>query len=112
MALTAAEQLRQILGERIPPGGSDSDTLFSDDEIMDFLTRAGDDQSKAAFAGWLAKAAELSNLVDTAEGPAKDNLSQLHAQALKQVTLYQQLSGGGAGRTHIGVIRRPGLGGL
>lgn len=112
MADPTAEQLasiRSLLGERIPSGGSEADTLFSADEILAFWTLGEENVLKTVYQGWLAKAAELSNLVDTAEGNYSRKFGQLleHAQAM--VKYYGRISGGDPTvRTRVGTINRPG----
>lgn len=92
---TPAEQLRELLGERIPAGGTDADTLFSDDQIDDLLTRNAT-MNEAAHEGWRIKAAELSDLVDTAEGTSKRAMSDLHKHAIAMIESY---AGGAGGAT-------------
>jgi hypothetical protein len=113
VALTAAEELRQMLGEVIPEGGSDQDTLFTDPQIENFLTHGGNNLDLAAYHGWVAKSAALANLVDTQEGSSRRAMSKLHDNAQKQVTFFATLSGvlltnPTRGRTRIGnITRRP-----
>lgn len=109
MATLEEIQLRQLLGESIPPGGAESDTLFTDEEITNMLANSPN-LERAAYEGWRAKAASLSSLVDTTEGNAQRKFGQLLANALDMVKLYQRSSGGPTeGRTRIGRIRRPDL---
>lgn len=93
MALTDAEQLRQLLGETVPAGGSDVDTMFTDEQISDFLTLAEDDVTLAAYHGWLAKAGEYANLVDTQEGSSRRSMSDLHKNAEARVKQFAGLAG-------------------
>lgn len=95
MALTDAERLRQKLGESVPEGGTDADTLFSDAQIADFLATTTT-MEEAAYEGWIAKAAELANLVTVQEGQSKLNMSDLHQAALKQVEAFGVMAGVGA----------------
>lgn len=108
---TDAENLRLLLGERIPNGGDDSDTLFSDAEIDEFLLEADNSLNLAAYSGWVAKAAEFANLTTKSEGNALEQFSDLLKNALKMVELYAGLAGvdisGGARRTRIHQITRP-----
>lgn len=87
MALTDGERLRQLLGESIPVGGGEDDTLFTEATIDDLLERFPDLED-ATREGWKIKAAELANLVTTAEAGAKRELSDLHEQAMKMVNFY------------------------
>lgn len=50
------KRLRRLLDERIPAGGSDTDTRFTDDEIDELLEEACCIYGAAA-AGWTEKAA-------------------------------------------------------
>lgn len=107
MALTDDEKLRQLLGESLPPEGTDVDTLFSDDEITQFLEDSPNIE-RAAYEGWRVKAARLSSLVDTTEGNAQRKFGQLLDNALDMIKVYQRSSGGPTeGRTRIGRISRP-----
>lgn len=49
-------KLRRLLDERIPAGGTDADTRFTDAEIDELLTEASSIEEAAA-AGWRQKAA-------------------------------------------------------
>lgn len=49
-------RLRRLIDERIPSGGTDADTRFTDAEIDDLLTEASSIEEAAA-AGWRQKAA-------------------------------------------------------
>ena len=108
MALTRHDKLRQLLGEMIPVDGSESDTLFADAEIEDLLEEGEGDMDRAAYEGWRAKAAKLSNLVDTTEGNVQRKFSQLLDNAESMVKLYLRSSSGPTeGRTRIGRATRP-----
>lgn len=108
MALTENEKLRQLLGESIEVDETEDDTLFTDEEIQDFLDRANSNLDRAAFDGWRAKAAKLSNLVDTSEGNSQKKFSQLLDGANDMVKMYQRSSTGATeGRSRVGRIRRP-----
>jgi hypothetical protein len=101
------EKLRGLLGERKPPGGSESDTLFTDQQILDLIDEAGGDVEKAAFAGWRYKQAEFANLVNVTEGNSRRDMSDLLDNANSMVKLYGNAMGGNTeGRTRIGRIVR------
>lgn len=107
MALTEVQKLRELLGETIPDGGTDTDTLFTTDEIQDLLD-TNPDLDRAAYEGWRIKAARFANLVDTSEGNTARKFSQLRANAEEMVKLYLRSSSGPTeGRTRIGRIVRP-----
>lgn len=107
MALTDTTRLRDLLGEPIPEGGTEDDTLFTDQRLNDFLDLANGDVERAAFEGWRAKAGQLANLVDVADGNASRKMSDLLSNAEKMVRFYQRSSSGPTeGRTRIGRIVR------
>jgi hypothetical protein len=91
-ALTDPDKLRLYLGERIPEGGTDADTFFSDDEIQDLLDTANAANQGLFFAavlGWSAKAGEYARLIDINESGGDRKLSQRYRQALQQLNYYQ-----------------------
>lgn len=116
MALGDQERLRLILGESIPSGGVEADTMFTNLQLQDFLDQAGTlGTPKAAVLGWQAKAAEYANLVDVTEGPSSRAMSDLYKAALEMVKFYEgQLTTsdpdleGRRGRVVIGTISRVG----
>lgn len=102
--LSDAELLRLYLGEVIPAGGSDQNTMFSTNDIETFLSQGGTVTGAAAL-GWMAKAGNLARLVDVSEGPSKRYLQQRHANALAMIEHYRTQA---PGRTRIGRISRAG----
>lgn len=106
---TPAERVRALLGETIEVGGVDSDTMFTDAEILDILAVAADDVELAVVEGWRRKAAAYANLVDTSEGTSKRAMSDLHKNALRMVESLTDTSSSGsvAGRTRSRQIVRP-----
>lgn len=92
-----SDVLRQHLGERIPAGGTDADTFFSDAEITQLLTDADDDVLAAAGAGWLMKASELAGMVDVTEGGNSEKMSDLHKAAITMAKHYQDMLSSGVG---------------
>ncbi len=112
MGFTDADRLRQIVGEPVPSGGTPSDTLFSDAEVTDFITRAGGDLDLAAQYAWEAKAARYANLVNVSEGNSARDMSDLHKQALTMVKFWSEKNGAtvgeSIGRVRIKRIVRPG----
>lgn len=106
MAVSDAERLRALLGEQIPEGGSATDTLFSDAEIVDLLETEGSVE-RAALGGWRVKAAHFANLVNVTEGNASREMSDLLKNAQEMIKLYTRSSTGPTeGRTRVGRIRR------
>jgi hypothetical protein len=109
MPLSRSEELRQLLGEDVPVGGTPDDTLFTDEEISDLETKYLD-LERAAYQGWRVKAARLSSLVDTTEGNSQKKFSQLLDNAGDMIKLYARSSSGPTeGRTRIGRAVRPGV---
>lgn len=105
--ITDASRLRGLLGETIPEGGDESDTMFTDAVIEDLLLQANGGVERAAYEGWRLKAAKLSDLVDLTEGNASRAMSDAHAHAMDMIKHFQRSSGGPTeGRTRIGKIRR------
>lgn len=113
MALTDSERLRQLLGERIPPGKTAEDTMFSEEEIEEFLVKGSEMTNPieaAAYYGWQSKAAELSNYVNVIEGNSSREMGELHRQALRMVAQYAGfVPAPGRGKAVVGRIRRPGV---
>jgi len=98
--------LRSLLGERIPAGGTASDTMFSDEELENIIDGSPSGE-QAAYEGWRMKAANFSNLVNVTDGAASREFSDLLTNALQMVKLYSRSSTGPTeGRTRIGKIKR------
>jgi hypothetical protein len=99
------ELVRTYLGEPIPEGGSDADTLFSHADVTALLARSSGDVRAAAVEGWAIKAAHYAGQVDVSDGTDSRQMSQLHRQA---VTEWQRWSGAASpgGGTRIHQIRR------
>jgi hypothetical protein len=93
--VTEEALLRALLGEDIPAGGSDADTLFTDQEIADLVGVWGSAEFAKA-RGWEVKAARLSHLVDITEGSTNRTLSKAFDHALK---MAQSLAAGTLGGT-------------
>jgi len=107
MNRTDAERLRGLLGEVIPEGGDAEDTMFSDEEIEDFLELGFGDVRAAAYHGWLEKMANYANLVTVNEGNAARELTELHRNASRMVREFEgYVSTQGRGRARIGNIKR------
>jgi len=88
MNRTPGEQLRALLGEAIPTGGDDSNTMFTDEEIEDLLEKGNNVVEAAAYWGWQEKAANYSNLVNVNEGNAARELGELHRQAIRMMDRF------------------------
>jgi hypothetical protein len=98
--------LRKRVGESIPAGGTEADTLFTDVEIDDILDRNGGVTRTCMREAWEMKAAALATLVTTAEGSSIRKLSDAFEHAQKMLTAYGGPSGGS--RTVISRINRSG----
>ena len=105
--LTPEEHLRLLLGEQVPLGGHDFDTMFTDQEINHFLTTGNFDPNAAAYYGWLAKMANYANLVNVSEGNAAREMGELHKAAQRMVDRYAgYATTTSRGRARIGRIVR------
>lgn len=89
--LTPEQELRLLLGERIPDGGSEIDTMFRDEELSVILNQHEDQLRHAAAHGWAIKAAELAELIDITEEGSDRKLSQRYRHALTQMQYYADL---------------------
>lgn len=87
------DHLRLLLGERIPPGGTDADTFFTDPDIIDLLDTYGDINAAAA-AGWRGKAAEYAKYIDIEESGSTRKMSQMYRQAELQANYFGKLASG------------------
>lgn len=98
MPWTDTRRLRSYLGEEIPEGGTEADTLFTNDEIEDILTFKGTSANTqmnmwAAIAeGWDRKAGKLSDLVTIQQGGATRQLSDAFKNAVERAKYYSDLS--------------------
>ena len=113
--LTQLEKIRLLLGEPIPEEGDETDTMFTDYEIVYFLSKAVGDfpEEQAAYHWWVAKQAQFANLVTVNEGNASREATELSKNASRMVTRFQPYVGSGnpvnsKGRARIGRIRRSG----
>lgn len=98
--------VRESIGELIPEGGSEGDTLFPDARISAWIDESSS-LDAASLRGWKAKLASLSNLVDVTDGAASRALSDAFDHAQEMVRFYTKLAiGPSAGRTRVGKIVR------
>lgn len=88
MNQTVEERLRVKLGQEIPVGGTDQDTMFTDEQIEDLLEETNNDISAAAYWGWDAIAAKYVHLVSVSEGNASREMTELHRNALRMRDRY------------------------
>jgi len=91
-------KLRKLLDERIPEGGSDADTRFSDADIDELLTDASNIYGAAA-AGWTMKAGmlqrELGQIESYAVGQERYDMRKLQDMvnyALKMAETYSSIA--------------------
>lgn len=99
-------ELRLLLGESIPDGGVEGDTLFTDAQL-EVILLASPNVERAAYDGWRAKAGMMANLVSVTDGAASREFSDLLTNATKMVALYLRSSQGPTeGRARVGRIVR------
>lgn len=91
-------RLRRYLGEKIPPGGTEADTRFMDEELEDLLNESKTIYG-AASIGWTEKAAtiqsEMGDVEETRTGEETYRFTQLkdrlsHAQTMSQDYLKRE----------------------
>lgn len=95
---TPLERVREELGEVIPVGGTEADTMFTDLQIQAWIDEE-ETLNEAIARGWRAKAAQYADLVDTAEGTSKRAMSDLHTNALRMAASFSGSIGGAVART-------------
>lgn len=98
------EELRELLDEVIPSGGTESDTRFTDAQIDKLLTRVRD-INEAAAAGWKLKAAwamsERGGLEESSAGDEKHkfvSLEKYRDHCLAMAEMYAELAPGSGSR--------------
>lgn len=112
MSRSQEDRLRGLLGEGIPASGSDADTMFTDEEVTDFLERGSAVNidypvEAAAFFGWQEKMANYANLVTVSEGNASRELTELHRGAQRMLEQFRgYVPTPGRGRVRLGTIVR------
>ena len=96
-------KLRKLLDERIPNGGSDADTRFSDAEVDELLSEATNIYSAAAI-GWTRKAAmfqrEAGQIQSYSVGQERyetSNPKDLMEYALKMAEIYRRMAASSIG---------------
>ena len=101
--------LRAKLGEMIPAGGNESDSFFTDQQIVDMLTSAAT-LNHAILDGWETKMAHWANLVTVVDGASSRELTKLmeHGEAMIKYYTGKIKDGPDAinSRTRIGKIVR------
>jgi len=96
-------KLRRLLDERIPEGGSDSDTRYSDADIDELLSEAANIYEAAA-AGWTLKATmfqrEAGQIQSYSVGQERYEMSNpkdLMEYALKMAETYSRMAASSMG---------------
>jgi len=96
-------KLRKLLDERIPEGGSDVDTRFTDADIDELLSEAANIYGAAA-AGWTLKAAmfqrEAGQIQSYSVGQERYEMSNpkdLMEYALKMAETYSRMAASSIG---------------
>lgn len=82
--VSAADLVRLQCGESIPPGGTDADTMFTDQQIQTFLDTNNNSVNSATANAWRVKAANFAAQVDIVEGNSQRKMSQAYQQAQSQ----------------------------
>lgn len=103
----AVAELRDMLGEPIPEGGTETDTLFTDAQLGKWVINYTN-LDYAAVKGWQVKMAHFADLVDVTDGASSRKLGDLLNHAERMIIMHRkQALGPVAGRTRVGKIRRP-----
>jgi len=99
-------EVRENIGETIPANGVDSDTMFTDEQIIAWIDGTTN-LDAASLRGWKVKLAHFANLVNVTDGAASREMSDLFEHAKEMVKTYTKLAQGpAAGRTRVGRIVR------
>lgn len=104
---TAAQtELRGLLGESIPSGGTDEDTMVSSALVQAWIDSSST-LTRAAIKGWKFKKAAWANLVNVTDGAASREFGQLIANADLMIEMYtEDAQGPSLGRSRVGKIVR------
>lgn len=101
-------ELRGLLGETIPEGGTASETLVTEQQLQAWLTASNNDMNRAAYKGWVWKMAHWANLVNVTDGAAIRNLGDLMAHGETMVKMFARLTENPSrNRSRVGKISRP-----
>jgi hypothetical protein len=99
-------EVRENIGEVIPEGGVEGDTMFTDAQIATWINNTASND-EASLRGWKIKMANFANLVNVTDGAASREFSDLFDHAVTMVKTYTKLaSGPAAGRSRVGKIVR------
>lgn len=96
MSATLLPRLRRLVADRIPADSDDTDTFWSNADLLALLDEAGDSIYRAAFLAWEEKVSELSKLIDQDRTGTNLKLSQRYRQAkeLRDYFAAQAAAGG------------------
>ncbi len=89
-ALSTVPQLRILINERIPSGGTEADTRFTDNELALILVRCNYNIYAASAEGWYVKAGMFSMMIDVDESGSNRNLSDIFKHALSMGDRYRK----------------------
>jgi hypothetical protein len=84
-------RIRLLVGEKIPLGGDENSTRFTDSEIVNAYTFNMADFNKTMAELWLAKAGRWAEVTDANESGTNRSLSQMNKAALAQAKVYLDL---------------------
>lgn len=103
---TQIDDLRVKLGEIIPSGGTESDTMFTNAQISSWIDSTSN-IATAAVEGWEAKLAQWASLVTVIDGAAARELSDLMDHGELMLKYYTRKALGPARtRSRVGKIIR------
>lgn len=100
-----ATEVREMIGEVIPEGGTEDDTLFTTERIEAWIDASATLEG-AALTGWRRKAAHWAGLVSVTDGAASREFSDLFDHAQEMIKTYSKLATPSTGRTRVGKIVR------
>lgn len=86
--LMTVPSLRLLVNEKIPSGGTDADTRFTNDELGLILQRMGMSLYAAAAEAWYVKAGMYEMLIETDESGSNRNLDQIFKHAISMGDRY------------------------
>lgn len=106
---TLAEEIaeaRLLLGEPIPEGGTESDTLITDAQLTDWITDLPS-LNAVLLRGWEVKRAHFASLVNVVDGASSREFEVLFERASQMVKTYSiAAEGPRSGRARVGRIVR------
>lgn len=97
--------VREKIGEMVPEGGTEVDTLFTDAQISVWIA-ASSSVSGAIASGWESKMAHWAGLVNVTDGAAARAFSDLFEHARLMSVYWGKKANPMAGRSRVGKIVR------